>query len=292
MYVVTGVSGNTGRVVAEALLHAGQKVRVVVRSEDKGRPFKDRGAEVAVASVEDAGALGAALHGATGAYLLIPPPGPEVKGILARGARIADAFAAALSKNPLPHAVLLSSIGAQHPDGTGPIASLHHAEQALSATKGTFTFLRAGYFMENLYGMLGAVQGAGILPSLFNPNKAIPMIATQDIGQTAAQALLHPPAATEIIELSGPREYSFADAAAAFSQVLGKTINVVPVPPEGIVPALVQAGLGEEMAGLYREMAQGIDSGRVDFVGSGARQVRGTVTLESVVRKILGVGDK
>jgi hypothetical protein len=37
------------------------------------------------------------------------------------------------------------------------------------------------------------------------------------------------------------------EAAAAFAQALGKPVNVVAVPPEGAVPALVQAGLGQEM---------------------------------------------
>ncbi len=290
MYVVTGVSGNTGSVVASALLDAGKPVRVVVRSQDKGQRYRERGAEVAVASMEDADALSAALRGATGAYLLVPPPGPEVKGILQRGRRIADVLAAVLRQSPVPHVVLLSSTGAQHPDGTGPIASLYHAEQALGALPGSFTFLRAAYFMENLGAMLGAVQGAGVLPSLFDPVKRIPMVATADIGKTAADALLHPPTRTEIIELSGPKEYSFTDAAAVFSQALGKTINVVPVPREGIIPALTQTGLGEEMAGLYREMSEGIDSGRVAFLGAGTRHLRGQVTLDKVVRRLLDRG--
>lgn len=46
MYVVTGVTGNTGSVVAKALLDAGKQVRVVVRDAAKGKPFADRGAEV------------------------------------------------------------------------------------------------------------------------------------------------------------------------------------------------------------------------------------------------------
>ena len=46
MFVVTGVSGNTGSVVADRLLAAGAKVRVVVRSAEKGEPWKARGAEV------------------------------------------------------------------------------------------------------------------------------------------------------------------------------------------------------------------------------------------------------
>jgi len=36
----------------------------------------------------------------------------------------------------IPHVVLLSSVGAQHAQGTGPIRSLHHAESVIwSAAK-------------------------------------------------------------------------------------------------------------------------------------------------------------
>lgn len=289
MYVVAGVSGQTGSVVAFSLLAAGKPVRVIVRSADKGRAFKERGAEVAVLSLDDHDALAAALRGATGAYLLIPPPGPEVAGIIARGHRYIDSFAAALKQSPVDHVVLLSSVGAQHPDGTGPIAMLNYGERTLGALPGIrFTFLRAAYFLENLGGLLGAVQHAGILPALSNPTRAFPMVAAQDIGEVAAQALLHPPAQSQVIELAGPAEYSFTEVAVAFSQRLGKTINVAPVPPDGIVSALQQSGMGAEMAGLYREMMLAIDSGRVAFAGGTARHVRGKVPLTQFIAQLLG----
>ena len=72
-YVVAGVSGNTGRVAAQVLLDAGERVRVVVRDAAKGEAWRAKGAEVAVADLGDASALAAALSGAKGAYLLLPP---------------------------------------------------------------------------------------------------------------------------------------------------------------------------------------------------------------------------
>ena len=71
--VVAGVSGNTGKIVAESLLQQKRAVKVVVRDPAKGEPWKAKGAEVAVADLGDAAALGRALKGADGAYLLIPP---------------------------------------------------------------------------------------------------------------------------------------------------------------------------------------------------------------------------
>jgi uncharacterized protein YbjT (DUF2867 family) len=59
MYLITGVSGNTGAAAATALLEKSQPVRVLVRSDEKGRPWRDKGAEVAVASLDDAAGLSA-----------------------------------------------------------------------------------------------------------------------------------------------------------------------------------------------------------------------------------------
>jgi uncharacterized protein YbjT (DUF2867 family) len=70
-----------------------------------------------------------------------------------------------------------------------------------------------------------------------------PMVATRDIGETAADALLGPPSVTQWIELSGPREYSFVDAAEAASRILGRTARATPMPLEALVPALTQFGL-------------------------------------------------
>src|SRR5437016_5265158 len=72
MYVVAGVSGNTGKVVAETLLSQKKPVRVIVRDAAKGAAWKARGAEVAVAELDDVPALTKALAGAEGAYLLLP----------------------------------------------------------------------------------------------------------------------------------------------------------------------------------------------------------------------------
>src|SRR6185295_17669043 len=73
MYVIAGVSGNTGSVVANTLLADKQPVRVIVRDAAKGEPWKAKGAEVVVASLDDRASLARALTGATGAYLLLPP---------------------------------------------------------------------------------------------------------------------------------------------------------------------------------------------------------------------------
>ena len=57
----------------------------------------------------------------------------------------------------LPHLVLLSSVGAQHADGTGPVKTLHYAERRFRELPG-FTSLRAAYFVENWGSVLAVAK--------------------------------------------------------------------------------------------------------------------------------------
>ena len=288
MYVVAGVSGHTGSVVASTLLSQNQQVRVLVRSEDKGRAWRDKGAEVAVAPLEDEAAVTRALSGAAGVYLLLPPDFAATDPI-ARGRALADTLTAAVARAGVPHVVLLSSVGAQHPEGTGPVKQLYYAEQKLRAIAGTrSTFVRAAYFMENLGGSLQPVQAQGVLPAIFDPARAIPMVATHDIGLVAARALREAPTATQVIELAGPREYSFNDVGRELASALGKPVQVVRVPSDQVTAALVGAGMPAPFAALYSEMGGALDSGLMAFEGGAARLVRGATTLESFIPKLLG----
>jgi uncharacterized protein YbjT (DUF2867 family) len=287
MYVVFGANGNTGNVAASALLDRGEKVRVVARDAKKVADLAARGAEVVAADVLDARSVAAALDGAKGAYLLVPPDLASTD-LVARGRRIVDHFAAALAEKKVPHAVVLSSVGAQHAAGTGPIVITHYAETALARVKDTaFTFIRAAYFMENFLANVPAMKGDGVLP-VFGGGESFPfpMIATKDIGELAAASLLSPPRENAWVELSGPRELSMADAAAAASAILGRPVKPLVLPIDTMVPTLTQYGLSENVAGLYREMTEGLGKGLVAFEGKG-KSVRGRVTLEEVLRPAL-----
>ena len=286
MYVVAGVTGNTGKVVADALLAQKKPVRVIVRDAKKGEPWKARGAEVAVAELDDAAALTAALRDAEGAYLLLPPQMSSTS-VRADNARRTKAFVEAIDASSVKHVVLLSSVGAQHAEGTGPITSLHDAEVALAKTRAAVTFVRASYFMENTATSLYAL-GDGVLPGFLNLDAAIPMVATDDIGAVAAKALLEGGKGKSVIELSGPRDYSPRDVAAALTRILGKTITPQQGPESAIVPALQSAGLNAEWAALYRDMIVGVNNGQVASEHGSARALRGPTEIDVILHRLTG----
>lgn len=285
MFAVAGVSGHTGKVVAETLLAQNKPVRVIVRDAPKGEEWKKRGAEVAVADLDDADALTMALRGATGAYLLLPPmmSSTNVRGDNAR--KIA-AIAKAVEGSGVKHVVFLSSIASQHDAGTGPILSTHDAEVALSKLRADVTFLRAPFFMENLAGSLYALD-KGELPTFLQLDKPFPMVATQDIGTTAAKLLLEGGHGKSVVELHGPREYSQKDIATALSKITDKTVTALQGPEDAMVPALTAGGLNAHWAALYQEMTHGMNTGHLGFEGGKVRTAKGTTDVDVVLRRLI-----
>lgn len=284
-FVVAGVSGNTGRVVAEELLAAGKQVRVVVRDAKKGEAWKARGAEVAVADLGDAAALTRALAGGEAAYLLVPPNLAAPDGP-AHQAAVVESLVRAVADSKVPHVVLLSSIAAQHPTGTGPIKGLHQAEKRLREVETTrLTALRAAYFMENLGAAIGALP-QGVFPTFIPKDHAHEMIATRDIGKVAAKLLLEGrPAASQVVEL-GNDPTTPAQSAAVLARLTGKELAVVEPPLTEVVPTFAGFGISKSIAEQYREMFEGLISGHVAFEG-GHRRERGTLTVEDVFRELL-----
>ncbi len=285
MYAIAGVTGNTGAVVAETLLSQGTAIRVIVRDAAKGEPWRARGADVAIADLGDAEAMTRALAGVAGAYLLLPPR-PSSTDPLGENRAVVAALARAVTAAKLPHVVLLSSIGAQHADGTGPIQIVAHAERILGATGAALTAVRAAYFQENWGASLGML-GDGKLPTFLPADLRLPMVSTRDIGRVAAQALVEGGHGQQVIELAGPTDYSSREVAAALASVAGRAVEVLEAPLDAVVPTFTGFGISAAFAGLYREMYEGIISGRVAYEGGAARAVRGTVTIDATLRALL-----
>lgn len=282
MFVVVGATGNTGSVVAETLLNRKQSVRIVVRSADKGVAWKAKGAEVAVASLEDVPAMTKALEGATGLYLLVPPNYGATAWLSEQRQRM-DQAAQAVKASGIPHVVFLSSIGGHIAEGTGPIRAARYGEQALGAVSTHLTVLRPCYFMENWAPGIGMAKGQGILPTFIAPTAKVAMISTKDIGRVGAEQLMAGGKGKQVIELAGPEEYSPNDVAVALGQILGKPVSAQHAPLSAVVPTFKSFGFSDEAAKLFEEMYTSFSQGKIEYEHP-ASLVRGKITLAEALR--------
>ncbi|MBL8507154.1 NmrA family NAD(P)-binding protein [Chitinimonas sp. JJ19] len=287
-YVVFGVTGRTGAAAADALLCSGCPVRVVVRDLAKGRPWAERGAEVAVADLTDLASMTKVLSQAQGAYV-VSPQHYNREDLFERADLIADTTARAAVAADVPRLVALSSVGADRESGTGWIGMNRMFEQRLGAIGVPTIFLRTAYFMENWMPMVGQAMRSGTLPTfLAPPQRSLPMVATVDVGSAAAALLQEERTGTCVVTLSGPKDYAPNDVAAIVSATLGKPVDVAVLPEAEWPKALADAHFSRAALAGFIEMTRGLNCSHIDIKSDpSAVQWTGTTALKQVIVELV-----
>jgi uncharacterized protein YbjT (DUF2867 family) len=273
-------------------LGQGGQIRAIVRNPEKAARWRDRGAEIAVADVDDPNALASAFEGADGVFVMIPPnfapaPGfPETRKTLA-------SYRAALAKALPKKAVYLSSIGAEQTKGLGLITSSHLLEETLGDLPIPHAFLRAGWFMENHAWDATTARSEGrIFSNLYPLDRKFSLVATADIGKAGADVLRQEWTGTRYIEVAGPEQYSPNDIARAFSSALGRVIEAIAVPREKWTEFFVGQGMPEGRTEPRAEMVDGFNSGWIRFGVPGTEHITGTTSLTSVIANVAANGSQ
>jgi uncharacterized protein YbjT (DUF2867 family) len=214
MISVLGATGNTGGRVAARLAEAGEQVRAVSRS---GRAVP--GAEPWQGDATDRDFLTRAFAGADAAYVLLPFDlfNPDYH---ATQDRLGEAVTESLRAAGVPYVVALSSLGAEVPAGTGYLTALHRQEQRLRTLDAGILFLRPGLFFESFLHSLDAMRAEGVHADTIDADVRLPMVATRDVGDAAADALLTR-TRTGVRELLGPAELTVPEALADLGARLG-----------------------------------------------------------------------
>ncbi len=261
MIAVMGATGNTGKAVAERLLGAGKKIKAIGRSREKLRPFLERGAEAAAGDGMDPAFLASAFRGAEAVYAMVPADHaqPDLRKYYNR---FGESIAEALRRSEVRRVVFLSSLGAELPEGTGPIVGLHDLEERFKKLSIDLLILRPGFFYENFYGSLGLIKQQGINGGAIAPDVPFVMTATQDIGAAAAEELLRDRIRGGTVrEVLGPRDYSMAEATRILGTRIGKPdLKYVQFPDAEFVKALVGMGFSRGMAEAFVEMSHAINA--------------------------------
>jgi uncharacterized protein YbjT (DUF2867 family) len=288
MYVVTGATGNTGKIAAERLLADGKRVRVVGRNAERLQPLLAKGAEPFVADVTDAAALAKAFSGAEAVYAMIPPNVaiPDPRGYQDQ---VVAAIAEALQKSGVKHVVTLSSIGADKADKTGPVLGLHSLGQQLNQIPGlNVLLLRPGYFMENTLGQVGIIQAFGMTAGPLRADLKLPLIATRDIGEAAAAALTKRDfSGHQTRELLGQRDLDYAEVTAIIGKAIGKPdLRYMQLPDAQLKPALLQMGMSAAFADLLLEMSAALNSGHMRSLEKRAPENATPTSFETFVNEV------
>jgi uncharacterized protein YbjT (DUF2867 family) len=288
MIVITGATGHTGRAAVDFLLGKGEKIRAIGRDQGKLQPFAARGAEIFTGNVDDAESMKAAFQGADAVYLMIPLA-MQVEDYRAYQEKVTEVYDTAVRSAKVPYAVTLSSLGAQHAQGTGPIVGVHNLEQQLNAIPGlNVLHLRPAGFMENFLQMIQPLRTMGTLPGPASPDVARPMIAAKDIGAYAGTRLAARDfSGSSVQELLGPRDYAMREAATIIGKAIGKPgLGYMQVPLMVLEGALVQTGFPKKSAALMIEMFRGGNAGMCDPQEPRSPQNTTPTTLEQFASEV------
>jgi len=288
MYVVTGASGHTGRVVAERLLAKQKRVRLIGRSAGRLEPLTHQGAEGFLSDLTEGRSLADALSGAEAAYVMLPPD-LQAEDYRAFQDRTSDALASAIRKSGVKHVVSLSSVGADKPAGTGPVAGLYYLEQALNQIPGLHTLhLRAGYFMENTLQQIDIIKAMGVVAGPLRAELELPMIATRDIGEFAAGALLRLDfVGHQTRELLGARNISMAEVASIIGAAIGRPqLSYKQLPDDQLRAALLQTGLSTDVTALILEMAHALNTGHMVALETRSKENTTPTSYEQFVKEV------
>jgi uncharacterized protein YbjT (DUF2867 family) len=216
--LVTGATGNVGRNVVEQLVNRGADVRALVR--DLSKASFPAGVEVVQGDLLDVDALRRAFSGVSTLFLL--------------NAVVADEYTQALvalaiaREAKIERIVYLSVIHSDVYVNVPHFAGKFGVERMIEQMGLNATILRPAYFMDNDITIKDVVTGYGIYPMPIG-NKGLAMIDARDVGEVAAIELIRreqsaTPLPLNRINLVGPDTLTGADAAAIWTDVLGRPI--------------------------------------------------------------------
>jgi len=238
MIVVTGPTGNTGKIVVEGLKSRGIPFRAMVRSDARAKELQAKGVSTVYGDFERPDSLRAALAGADSAYLVCTPDGRLVT--------CERNFIEAARAAGVRRIVLCGAHSAAHDSGS-PNLRMHAEIEDLAKRSGlTYTIIRPHGFMQTFFWFTAPMimeKGIMAYPAGDGP---IPLIDLRDAGAAMLKALTEPGFENRSFSLTGPEALTAAQMAAILSKALGRPIQYVDAPEEAMEAAMRQAGVPDE----------------------------------------------
>jgi NAD(P)H dehydrogenase (quinone) len=254
MIVVTGASGQLGRLVIENLLQtvpAGEIV-AAVRSPAKVADLAARGVQVREADYNRPETLDSAFAGADKLLLI---SSSEVGSRLPQHRAVIDAAKRA-------KVGLIAYTSLLRADTTPlPLGAEHKATEQLIAEAGLpAVILRNGWYTENYLASIPPALQYGVVLGSAGEGR-IASAARADYAAAAAAVLTRDGQAGKVYELAGDESYTLAELAAEIARQSGKAVAYQNLPEADFKAALLGAGLPEGLAALLAESDIGASKG-------------------------------
>ncbi|MEU4062117.1 NmrA family NAD(P)-binding protein [Streptomyces wedmorensis] len=254
--VVTGATGQLGRLVVDALLTAvpAASVAAVVRNEEKAAGLTERGVELRIADYSRPETLAEAFRAGDRVLLI---SGSEVGQRVAQHAAVVDAAKAA----GVAQLAYTGVLGGDEADFD--LAAEHKETERLILASGLpHTFLRNGWYTENYTANLAPVLAHGAVVANAGEGR-IASAARADYAAAAA-AVLTGPAEEHLgraYELSGDTAWSLAEYAAEVAAQSGREIAYSNVPAETHLEMLTGAGVPRVFAEILVDVDRAVEHG-------------------------------
>jgi NAD(P)H dehydrogenase (quinone) len=283
MFAITGITGKVGAAVARSLLSADQPVRAVIRDRSKSAPWARLGCDIAIADLEDTGALTTAFEGMAGVFAMLPPVFDPAPGF-PEAASLINSLSAALARSKPQRVVALSTVGAEAPQ-PNLLNVLSQMEKVLGSLPMPVAFLRAAWFMENAAWDIPSAKN-GLIQSYLQPlDRAVPMVSTEDVGRAAAVLLQERWEGKRVVELESAQRVSPNALAAAFAKVLGTPVRVEVVPRDQWESVFRAQGMKNPT--LRMQMIDGFNAGWIDFPDRGAHARKGSIDINQAIAALI-----
>jgi NAD(P)H dehydrogenase (quinone) len=240
---VTAATGQLGTLVIDALLDRTTPDRLVaiVRDPAKADSLVARGIDVRIAAYDDPAALETALAGVDTVLLI---SGNEIGQRASQHRNVIDAAVAQ------GVARLVYTSAPQVDTSTLPVAPEHlETERHLAAVGIEHVLLRNGWYTENYLPALETAAATGSVLTSAGEGR-VASAARRDFAEAAAVVLTADGPLKQVYELAGDVAWTHADLAAAFSDVLGRPVEVADVSADEQSAILASAGLDDGLIGF------------------------------------------
>lgn len=279
MIVITGASGQLGRLVIEELLKklpAGEIV-AAVRNPEKVSDLAARGVQVRLADYTKPTTLDAAFQGAEKILLI------SSSEVGQRATQHRNAIDAA--KRSGVGLLAYTSILRADTSPLGLAGEHKETEAMLKASGLPHVLLRNGWYTENYLASIPPALQHGAYIGSAGEGK-IASAARADYAAAAAAVLTSDGHAGKVHELAGDEAYTLTELAAEITRQSGKTVVYKNLPEADFKGALMGAGLPEAFAGLLADSDVGASKGGLFDDGHQLSQLIGrpTVSLATLVK--------